>query len=399
MDIKIIPSCLKGSIKVIPSKSYAHRALIAAAIADSYCEIDTDIFSEDIQATVNCIEALGANITKKDGSLIIEPLKDKKDFVTLECNESGTTARLLLPLSSVISKKAELTGRGRLPQRPMDELINALSDKGVLFSSDKLPLTLENSPSGGVFKIRGDISSQYISGLLYALPLLCEDSEIELTTPLESAAYVDMTIEIMKLFKIDAEKTSKGFKVKRGKYISPGKIFIEADWSNAAFFIVANELGSEINITNLNTKSTQGDRGIINILNKTEIDASQIPDLVPILSVLACKRNCDTVIYNAGRLRIKESDRIKSVCEAINSIGGNLEEKEDGIIIHGKGRLKGGIADSFNDHRIVMSLAVASLICDKPVIIKNAQAVNKSYPSFFEEFKKLGGRFNVLHNR
>ena len=394
MDIKIFPSCLKGSIKVIPSKSYAHRALIAAAVSDSCCEIDTGVFSEDIRATVNCIKALGAKVTEKENSLIIEPVKEKKDFVTLDCNESGTTARLLLPISSVISNKAELTGRGRLPKRPMDELISVLSEKGVSFSAKKLPLILENSPSGGVFKIRGDISSQYISGLLYALPLLPEDSEIELTTSLESAAYVDMTIEIMKLFKIETEKTSKGFKVKRGKYISPGKIFIEADWSNAAFFIVANELGSEINITNLNTKSTQGDRGIINILNKTEID-----DLVPILSVLACKRNCDTVIYNAGRLRIKESDRIKSVCEAINSIGGSLEEKEDGIIIHGKGRLKGGISDSFNDHRIVMSLAIASLLCDEPVIIRNAQAVNKSYPSFFEEFKKLGGKFDVLHNR
>ena len=399
MDIKITPSNLQGNIKVIPSKSYAHRALIAAAVSDSCCEIDTGVFSEDILATVNCIKALGAKVTEKENSLIIEPVKEKKDFVTLDCNESGTTARLLLPISSVISNKAELTGRGRLPKRPMDELISVLSEKGVSFSAKKLPLILENSPSGGVFKIRGDISSQYISGLLYALPLLPEDSEIELTTSLESAAYVDMTIEIMKLFKIETEKTSKGFKVKRGKYISPGKISIESDWSNAAFFIVANELGAKINIENLNFKSTQGDREIMNFLERTEIDASQIPDLVPILSVLACKRNCDTVIYNAGRLRIKESDRIKSVCEAINSIGGSLEEKEDGIIIHGKGRLKGGISDSFNDHRIVMSLAIASFLCDEPVIIRNAQAVNKSYPSFFEEFKKLGGKFDVLHNR
>lgn len=396
MDILIKPSRLKGSISVIPSKSYAHRALIAAALADAPCEINTGLFSEDIKATVSCISSLGAEVDVKADSLTVSPIKEKKDFALLDCNESGTTARLLLPVASVTAKKAELTGRGRLPERPMDELVEVLKKHGVNVSSDKLPITVENPPTPGSFEIRGNVSSQYISGLLYALPLLSQDSEILLTTPLESAAYVDMTLEIMRLFNIACEKTADGFKVRSGKYISPGKICVEADWSNAAFFVAANKLGADIKIENLNPSSIQGDRKISDILDDTEIDASQIPDLVPILAVLAAGRNKDTRIYNAERLRIKESDRLNSVCTVLNAVGGKVCETKDGLIIHGSGSLKGGCADSFNDHRIVMSLAVASLISEEPIIIKNAQAVNKSYPLFFEEFKKLGGNINVL---
>jgi len=396
MDISVSPSKLKGKIKVIPSKSYAHRVLIAAAVSDSPCEIDTTVFSEDIRATVNCIKELGAEVFEKENSLLINPIKEKKDFAELFCNESGTTARLILPVASVVSKKTTMTGSGRLPDRPMDELIDVLIKHGVSFSGRKMPFIFENEPTPGIFEIRGNISSQYISGLLYALPLLKEDSRIVLTTPLESAAYVEMTLEIMSAFGVKYEREETGFKVFCGKYISPGKYSIEADWSNAAFFTVANSLGSEIEIENLNPKSIQADRKITEILESTEIDASQIPDLVPILAVLAASRKTDTRIYNAGRLRIKESDRLYTVKTVLNAIGGNVEETSDGLIIHGSGKLKGGVADSFNDHRIVMSLAIASLICENPVVIKNAEAVKKSYPLFFEEFKRLGGKVNVL---
>ncbi len=396
MDISISPSNLKGRIKVIPSKSYAHRALIAAALSDSSCEIDTHIFSEDIRATVNCITSLGAEVTEKGEKLIVKPLKEKKKLAELFCNESGTTARLLLPVAAVAAEKSVFTGSGRLPERPMNELCEVLRKHNVSVSSDYLPITVEGEPEPGTFEIKGNISSQYISGLLYALPLLSDNSEIRLTTPLESAGYVDMTLEVMKKFGISYKKTDSGFKIKKGNYISPEKFSVEADWSNAAFFVVANKLGADIEIMNLNNNSIQGDRKISSILDDAEIDASQIPDLVPILAVLAAGRKGDTRIYNAERLRIKESDRLNSVCTVLNSIGGNLEETKDGIIIHGSGKLKGGCADGFNDHRIVMSLAIASLICDEPVIIKGAQAVNKSYPLFFEEFKRLGGNINVL---
>lgn len=396
MDVCITPAKLKGKIKIIPSKSYAHRILIASAVADSPCEIDAPVFSEDIKATVECIRALGAKAEEKDSSLLITPIKEKKEFASLFCNESGSTARMIMPLSSAVAQKVEISGSGRLPERPMDELIDVLTNHGVNFSAKKMPFTMEGTLKSGLFKIKGNISSQYISGLLYALPLLEEQSEILLTTPLESKPYVDMTIEVLRLFGISIEQTENGFKVNAQKFISPKKCMVEADWSNAAFFVVANKLGADIEIENLNLKSIQGDRKILDILDETSIDASQIPDLVPILAVLATSRNTDTTIYNAERLRIKESDRLNSVCTVLNSLGGDVEETPDGLIIHGKGKLKGGIADSFNDHRIVMSLAIASLISEGPVTIKNAHAVNKSYPEFFEEFKRLGGNINVL---
>lgn len=399
MDISVNLRNLNGSIKVIPSKSYAHRILIASALSDKPTVIDSGIFSDDIRATVNCLRELGAIVTESDNKLTVEPVREKNKKVTLDCNESGTTSRLILPVASVLSEETIVTGRGRLPERPMDELVNALSGHGVSFMQTVMPINMKGAPHCGEYKIKGNISSQYISGLLFLLPLLDGESELVLTTTLESKAYVEMTLEILSMFGIEYKKTEKGYSTKPQKYISPGSASVEADWSNAAFFVAANKLGANINIKNLNEKSIQGDSAIRTLLDSTKIDASEIPDLVPILSVLACARNEDTVIYNAKRLRLKESDRLFSVASALNVIGGNIEEKEDGLIIHGKGYLEGGISESFNDHRIVMSLSVASLISKNPIVIKNAEAVNKSYPGFFDELKKLGGDINVLHNR
>ncbi len=418
MKVEIIPSSLTGSLSAIASKSDAHRAIICSALADDKTTILITETSDDIDATLSCIESMGATVLRNEKNFTISPVYEVKDGYVLDCNESGSTLRFLLPVSASLGKKASFTGRGRLPQRPMSPIINLLREKEIEFSGDTLPFTLNGKLESGEYRIDGNVSSQFISGLLFALSIVSGKSKIELISPLQSKAYVDMTIDTLKSFGIDIRVTDTGYEIEgKDKLISPKEYIVEGDWSNSAFFLVAGALSGDIKLRGLNINSNQSDKSILDILKlagaefkiendgilvkKSEIepfslDVSECPDLFPILSVLACKANGKTTLYNAKRLRIKESDRIKSTKELILNLGGKAEETEDSLIIFGTGRLLGGKVQSFNDHRIVMSAFVASIICEEKVEIEGAEAINKSYPDFIRDFKGLGGKVNVI---
>lgn len=424
MNIQITPSKLRGTLSAISSKSDAHRTLIAAALSETPTEIKLNVFSKDMEATVGCICALGCKVEQnQQGNLIvltITPAAKKKRTspVILDCFESGSTARFLLPVAAVLCENAHLVGSGRLPERPFSPLTAVMRKQGSDISADFLPMTVKGTLSGGRFEIEGNISSQYITGLLFALPLLPEDSEIYLLSPLESVGYVDMTLSTLKTFGIAVQKSETGFSIKGGQsYVSPGNLTIEGDWSNSAFWICAGALSEQFALTGLNLASLQGDKEILSILtsfgakivtepNKitvfpaplhaVEIDAADIPDLVPALAVVASVTKGQTIIKNAGRLRIKESDRLMTICTVLTALGADIRETADGLIITGKERLDGGTADSFNDHRIAMALTIASCVCTNDVTITGAEAVEKSYPNFYNDFQSIGGIFRVL---
>ena len=397
MDIIITPKKLSGCVNAVSSKSDGHRKIIAAALSDKETEIVMNNFSDDIDATLLCIKNLGGYFTKTEEGVVVKPILNIPDSASLDFRESGSTARFLLPVTSALCENAEFTGRGRLPQRPFAELTGEMRKNGVMVSSDNLPMITSGKLKSGVFEIRGDISSQYITGLLFALLNVDEESKICLTTELLSAPYVDMTLDTLKEFGAEIELSENEYIVKPQKLVSPEKVTVEGDWSQAAFWVVANKICGDIEISGMNENSRQGDRKICDILEDTEIDATHIPDLVPILSILAASRVGTTRIFGAERLRIKESDRLFAMAKCINDLGGCAKETEDGIIIEGTGKLAGGTVDSFSDHRIAMSAAIASLICENEVKIMNAECVKKSYPGFFEDFKKLGGVCHVCN--
>ena len=395
MNVTIKPTRLSGTVDAVSSKSDGHRKIICAALSDSETEIVINNFSDDIDATLEAIKNLGGDFEKTQNGVLIKPISAKKDTVSLDFRESGSTARFLLPVATALCEKGEFTGRGRLPERPFYELTSQMRKNGVEASSDNLPMTTQGILKSGVFEIPGNVSSQYISGLLFALPLLKKESVIKLTSPLMSAPYVDMTLDALKEFGVEIEVSEKEYKIKPQKYISPKKLEVEGDWSAAAFWTVANKICGNDKIDGMNQNSRQGDKKITEILDQTEIDATNIPDLVPILAVLAASRTGKTRIFGAERLRIKESDRLFAMTKCIKDLGGMAEETADGMIITGTGKLKGGCVDSFSDHRIAMSAAIASLICENDVEILGAECVKKSYPAFFEDFRKLGGVAHV----
>jgi 3-phosphoshikimate 1-carboxyvinyltransferase len=415
----ITPSRLSGTLDAISSKSFAHRLLICAALADRPTRIGLRGLSDDISATIRCLKTMGCMIETKDDALLVEPLgKERPPSVVLDCGESGSTARFLLPPAAHLFDSFTLTGSGRLPGRPFAPLCKALAGAGSSFDSDTLPLTGAGKIRAGDFSIEGGISSQFISGLLFALPLLDGGSSVRLTTPLQSAAYVDMTIEVLALFGIEIERLEWGFRVNGNqRYRSPGEAKAEGDWSNAAFFLCMGALGGEVSLRGLSPQSTQGDREVMDILRRfgagthenadgftvtsgalrgISIDASQIPDLVPVLAATASAAAGTTGIFNATRLRIKESDRIQSTYDLLSSLGADVRITEDGLEICGKKRLRGGTVDGAGDHRIVMAAATAACACENPVVIRGCEAVNKSYPSFFEDYRAMGGAVDVV---
>lgn len=418
MTVTIDPkTALSGNLDIISSKSDIHRCIICSAFSDRPTKILFTGLSKDIITTVECVKMLGAGAEFFDGSITITPCDREKIFQGLrfDCSESGSTARFLLPIVAAVCKNATLTGSGRLPERPFGALCNSLSSHGAKFSSDKLPITVSSNVSdGGRFEIPGNISSQYISGLLLMLPLLKDGGEVFVTTPLESAGYVDMTLETMAKFGIDVKKKDNVYSVSGGQnYKSPGTVHAEGDWSSAAFWLCADALGANIVLSGLDENCPQGDRRVVEILEKfgatakrtkdgismeagrlhgIDIDASNIPDLVPVLSVVACAARGKTRIYGAKRLRLKESDRLETTRDFLSRLGACVCVEEDGLVIEGKGKLEGGVVDGHNDHRIVMASAICSLICKKQVIIEGARAVEKSYTTFFSDFDRLNMR-------
>ncbi len=422
MDIRIIPHPLNGMIRAVPSKSDAHRLLICAALSHEPTRIMIGNLNDDILTTIECLREMGAVIEQslidKNTWQVIPVWQGLNESPLLNCRESGSTLRFLLPVAAVICRNPVFSGTGRLPERPISPLTEQMEAHGCIFTGTKLPLTLQNGITNGTYELRGDVSSQFISGLLFALPLLNGDSEIRMTTPLESAAYTDMTIQALSQFSIQIEKDPTGFQIRGGqKYRSPGPLRTEGDWSSAAFFLTAGAIGKQVSCDGLSLNSCQPDKSILSFLQRfgaktetaektvkifpallsgIEIDASYAPDIVPILAIAACAAQGDTVIRKAQRLKLKESDRLTAVADCITRLGGIVRLTDDGMIVSGNGKLKGGEVSGYNDHRIVMSAAIASILCEKNVIIRGTEPVSKSYPGFFSDFTSLGGIYHVI---
>ncbi len=400
-------------MRVIPSKSYMHRALICASLADQPTVLFCPRSNRDIQATAGCLSALGAKIREENGVYTVSPIKKNDEEAQLFCDESGSTLRFLLPVTAALGRKAVFHARGRLSSRPLSPLYEELRDHGVTLSENgTFPLSMEGQLRGGKFILDGSVSSQFFTGLLMGLPMLSEKSEIKVLGRLESAPYVALTCDVMKKFGVEPAVTDTEMYVSPAPFRSPGELHVEGDWSNAAFWLVAGVLGGNIRLTGLQKDSAQGDKAIVSVLQEMggkireengvyiaesstlrgiEIDATDIPDLVPVLAIAAASARGETVIRGAARLRLKESDRIESVCNMLVALGAECVATQDGMVIQGGG-LMGGTVDSCNDHRIAMSAAVASVVCKEPVTILQARAVDKSYPDFFRHLKLLGGK-------
>ena len=416
MNAVIHPGLLRGGVRVPPSKSVAHRVLIAAALADAPTEIEISALNEDILATIGCLRALGAKIEQTDAGLRVSPIQrtscaesagedeirvssdgesvsaesaGEDGLRVLNCGESGSTLRFMLPVVAALGADCVFTGGGRLPERPNRILTDALNAHGVCADRELLPIRLSGRLAGGTYAV---------AGLLLALPLCAEDSEIVLTKALESASYVGVTLETLAAFGVRVLETPRGWHVPGGqRYRSSGRVPVEGDWSAAAFWLTANALGGRVECEGLSAGSAQGDRAIARMLRELggEIDVSDTPDLVPALAVAAAAYPGRTHITGAARLRVKESDRLHAVAELLRALGGQVEELSDGLIIGGGHPFTGGTVNGVNDHRIVMAAAIAATAAQGDVTITDAQAVAKSYPGFFEEFRRLGGRCDV----
>ena len=412
MIASLKPTKLSGTIPAIASKSDAHRLLILAALCRGETRLIMEQRSEDIDATVACLRALGAKIALVPDGVFVHGIERVNEYPLLDCSESGSTFRFLLPVATALCEHVRFTGSGRLPDRPIGELLTVLQAHGVAFSAERLPFQTTGKLTGGRFSLPGNVSSQYLTGLLLATPLLEEDSTIFLTTRLESAAYVDITLHALKRFGVQVEAQDGGYAVCGGQAIqSPGELRVDGDWSNAAFFLAAGALGNPVTMTGLRLDSPQGDKAILDALKRfgahvevaedriivspaplsgCTIDVGETPDLLPILAVLGACASGETRLINAARLRFKESDRLASASAMLRALGGRVEELPDALVITG-GQLAGGTVDSCRDHRIAMSAAVASIRCANEVTILGADAVKKSYPGFFEDWAILGG--------
>ena len=393
MDICITPKKLYGNINAIPSKSQAHRMLICAAFSDQPTTLICPETNRDIEATANCLTALGAGITWLSNGYRVKPIEEVPFRASLPCQDSGSTLRFLLPIAGALGVDTVFQMTGRLPQRPLTPLWEEMERMGCTLTrptADTIRCT--GRLRSGEYAINGTISSQFITGLLFALSLLSGQSRLQVLGKLESAPYVSMTLAAMERFGISCnDYCFPG----NGRFHSPGTVTVEGDWSNAAFFLAAQALGSPIQVGNLNPDSPQGDRVCARLLpelkDKLTISAADIPDLVPILAVTAAA-NQGAVFTDIGRLRLKESDRVASVMDMLRALGGQAEADETTLTVYGTG-LHGGTVDSHNDHRIAMSAAIAATVCDSPVTILGAQCVEKSYPKFFTDYTSLGGQY------
>ena len=407
MSLLIKPSLLKGKIAIPPSKSLSHRAIICASLCMEQSKIDNIMFSDDIIATIKGMKVLGTDIKEGHNFVLIKRNNMILNNI-IDCNESGSTLRFLIPLSLILTDECVFTGKSRLLQRPLDVYYDVFRKYNIEYNTNtqKNYLRIKGSLYSGSYEMPGNVSSQFITGLLFALPLLNGDSFLKVTGKLESKNYIDLTLDILKRYNIYIEKTDEyNYFIKGNQKYEAHDYTVEGDFSQAAFFLAANSLGSSIECHGLIYDSLQGDKEILNIIKKYStnpneiiLDASQIPDLVPIITVIAAlKENCTTNIVNAGRLRHKESDRLKSIAAEMNKLGAFVKETYDGLISKGKHSLDGGDrVNSWNDHRIAMALAIAATKCDNPIILEGHQSVNKSYPKFWDDYQSLGGIVNEL---
>ncbi|MBR6705786.1 MAG: 3-phosphoshikimate 1-carboxyvinyltransferase [Clostridia bacterium] len=442
MRARLKPFRARGTVDAPVSKSAAHRLLILAALCPEKCRVylsrgtdpeksdpsrclsagedrnKIDGVSDDIRATLSCLSALGCDWTVENGVCTLPPIAKRAGTPVLDCGESGSTLRFLLPVALGLGG-AEMTGRGRLPLRPMDDLLDALEKEGAVFSARRLPFKAEGRFGGGEFLLPGNVSSQYLTGLLLASPLAEKDTLIRLKSPLESAAYVDMTLDALELFGIRFVRGADFFLVPGSQRLKApeGGVRVEGDWSGAAFPLCLGALGGDVTVRGLKADSRQGDRAILRILSDmgavtetdgdraraargglhgTNVDVSGIPDMVPALAAVMMHARGESRLFNAARLRLKESDRLKTVCTMVNALGGDAAIRDDSLIIRGRETVPGGRADGAADHRIVMAAAVAASACAGESSVSDPGALNKSYPAFPDDIRRLGGIFDVV---
>lgn len=462
MTVEITPAPLCGKVFIPPSKSAAHRLILGAALAKGTSRVEPACHSKDIDATLKAAAALGAEITEQNGAFYITGIggcPQSGSPVTIDCGESGSTLRFLLPIAAALGRTVTFTGHGRLPQRPMREMTELLRRHGVQCSADLLPITVTGRLNPGVFKISGAVSSQHLTGLLLALPLIGPNSSAELTTPLQSAGYIDLTVQALAEFGVTVT-AHNGVYQTTGSYRAKA-VEIEGDWSQASFYLAAAAMGARLQLTGLNPRSAQGDKAGLALFAKfgvqpvwqgqtlqlekapqplngekaestqsnraassretngptanspnngptatresantaeavRTIDCRNIPDMVPALAAAAMFATGQTVLTHAERLRFKESDRLATTAAAVNALGGKAEQTADGLIIYPV-LPKGGQVCGANDHRIVMAFSVAAAYAAGKTQITAAEATEKSYPGFFKDFTNLGGKANVLN--
>lgn len=422
-QIQLIPTKLKGKITLPPSKSLAHRAIIAAGLSKGISRIDHIAYSQDIKATIQAMEALGTIIEQHEDYLIVNgkytfTKNNTMPGIEIDCAESGSTLRFMVPISLVQDNKVRFTGRGQLGKRPLNTFYEIFERQGIgyLYRENILDLNIIGTLKPDLYRIPGNISSQFITGLLFALPLLAGDSIIEMTSPLESKGYIDLTLHILKLYGIDIiNHEYKQFIIRGRQEYQATDYTVEADFSQAAFYLVADALGNDVTVMNLNLDSLQGDKVILDILKKmncsieevdggikvvnhgltgTTVDASQCPDIIPVVALALAMSQGKSEVLQASRLRIKECDRLSATVKELNALGAKLIEHEESMEITEVDCLKGGNVSSHDDHRMAMMLAIASTICQKDVIIDNKECVKKSYPNFWEDFMMLGGKID-----
>lgn len=416
MTVTIQPGTVQGTLPAIPSKSAAHRLLLCATLADRPTRIICPQSSQDIDATLRCLQGLGAQITKREDGYEVTPLNQDTPAkgVVLDCGESGSTLRFLLPVAGALGAEVTFQTAGRLVQRPMGPLVEQLQENGctVTIDQEKKTLSIARRLMPGVYRLPGNISSQFITGLLFALPLLSGSSELLVAGERESASYLDLTLRALADFGVVPRQSPGGWTVLIQPYRSPGLVRVEGDWSNAAPWLCLGALGGEsVTVTGMDVNSLQGDKAICQVLAKmgarisvtgdrvtalwgrrtpTDIDAKDIPDLVPVLAAVAAATPGTTRITGAARLRLKESDRLETTAQALNALGGQVSQTEDGLLIRGRPTLDGGTVAAAGDHRIAMAAAVASGACTGPVKVLGSQAVDKSYPDFWKSLRFLG---------
>ena len=408
MNITITPGLLKGAVTPPPSKSQAHRLLIAAALAEGESVLSNVALSQDISATIRCLEALGASFRREGDAIAVTGLGNRRErggeLPRLDCGESGSTLRFLIPVALALRGGGVFTGQGRLMDRPQGPYFDLFREKGIFYEQKDGVLTVRGELTAGEYALPGNVSSQFFTGLLFALPLLEGPSVLRSTTPLESGDYIAMTLDALGQFGVTfpaALSQPPQYHLPGGLSFRPARLTVEADWSNAAFWYAAAFLDSRLDIRGLNFQSAQGDAIITKLYwtlarpGEADIDVSQCPDLVPPLAAMAALRGGGKVtrLVNAGRLRLKESDRLSAVTRVLTALGAQVEEGADSLTFVGADSLPGGAeVSAHNDHRIAMMAAIAATGCEAPVTVTGAECVAKSYPDFWEEYARLGGQ-------
>jgi 3-phosphoshikimate 1-carboxyvinyltransferase len=407
-EARIIDRFPRGVITPPPSKSLSHRAVICAALAHGESVIRNVALSEDIEATMQGVAALGAEWELSDGVLRVRGgLERRADLIN--CVESGSTLRFLIPVAALSDRETVFKGKGRLLIRPMGAYASVFAGTEARFSHTKREIRVRGPLRGGLFRLPGDVSSQFVSGLLFALPLTEEDSEISLESPLESRQYAEMTVDVMRCFGVEASVEEQTFRLRGGQRYKPSEYTVETDYSQAAYFLGAAALGLDVRCAGLREDSRQGDTAILRILKEmgativrkdgivsvhaerllpVTVDARENPDLIPPVAALCCCCDGTSRIVNAGRLRLKESDRLHALAEELGGLGARIEETADALEIKGAPTLRGGRADAHHDHRIAMAVALAAIRCTEEVSLIGWHNVGKSYPNFWEDFEK-----------